>query len=79
MALFKIEDLSYNGVEKGVHSWEHPSSDQPYYWHPDWLHIAEDITGLHAQKPLDLAQGETATEEHAKQAIINHLNDRDSQ
>ncbi|EGA70372.1 hypothetical protein VISI1226_22420 [Vibrio sinaloensis DSM 21326] len=77
MALFKIEDLSYNGVEQGVHSWDHPNSDQPYYWHPDWLHIAEDMTGMHGKKMLTLEDGEKANQDHAKRAIIEHLNNQD--
>lgn len=76
MKLFKIEDLSYNGVQEGVHSWDHPQGEQPYYWHPDWLHIAEDMTGMHGKKPLTLTDGDTPSEEHAKQAIIDHLNDK---
>ncbi|MCG9725566.1 hypothetical protein L1D54_10400 [Vibrio brasiliensis] len=76
MKLFKIEDLSYNGVKEGVHSWDHPQGDQPYYWHPDWLHVAEDITGLHGRQALDVKEGETANEEHAKQAIVDHLNNK---
>ncbi len=77
MKVFKIEDLSYNGIQNGVHSWIHPQGQQPYYWHPDWLHIAEDITGLHGRKDLDIRVGETANEEHAKQAIIDQMNEQD--
>ncbi|WP_044362143.1 hypothetical protein [Vibrio fluvialis] len=75
MKVFKIEDLYYNGVKDGVHSWDHPYASNPYYWHPDWLHIAEDATGLHPKQPLEVADGEEATEEDAKEAIVKHLNE----
>ncbi|MGR5237639.1 hypothetical protein [Vibrio alfacsensis] len=74
MKLFTMDDLSYRGTHKGVHSWDHPDSDTPYYWHPDWLHIAEDALGVHKKADLDVPDGESATEEHAKAAIIKHLN-----
>ncbi|BCN23857.1 hypothetical protein [Vibrio alfacsensis] len=74
MKLFTMDDLSYRGVHKGVHSWDHPDSSIPYYWHPDWLHIAEDALGVHPKAKLDVPEGEVATEEHAKAAIIKHLN-----
>ncbi|ETX82338.1 hypothetical protein D039_3171A, partial [Vibrio parahaemolyticus EKP-028] len=45
MKVFTMDDLSYRGAHKGVHSWDHPASTTPYYWHPDWLHIAEDALG----------------------------------
>lgn len=47
MKVFTMDDLSYRGAHKGVHSWDHPASTTPYYWHPDWLHIAEDALGVH--------------------------------
>ncbi|MGR5155714.1 hypothetical protein [Vibrio owensii] len=74
MKMFTMDDLSYRGVHKGVHSWDHPEGNNPYYWHPDWLHIAEDALGVHAKVELEVPEGETATEEHAKAAIIKHLN-----
>ena len=46
-----------------------------YYWHPDWLHIAEDALGEHKKADLEVPDGEAATEEHAKAAILKHLND----
>ncbi|OLQ93852.1 hypothetical protein BIY21_10550 [Vibrio ponticus] len=76
MKQFTMDDLSYNGVHQGVHSWNHPGGDNPYYWHPEWLHIAEDAMGLHPKKQLNIPDGETATAEHAKQAIVEHLNDQ---
>ena len=78
MKLFTMDDLSYNGVHQGVHSWDHPTSGNPYYWHPEWLHIAEDAMGLHPTRKLQIPEGTVANEEHAKQAIIDHLNDRES-
>ncbi|MDF2154322.1 hypothetical protein [Vibrio sp. CAU 1672] len=74
MKVFTMDDLSYNGVHKGVHSWDHPTGGNPYYWHPDWLHIAEDAMGLQSKGDLDVPEGETPTEEHAKQAILKDLN-----
>ncbi|RJX68353.1 hypothetical protein DZ860_17665 [Vibrio sinensis] len=76
MKLFTLDDLSYNGAHQGVHSWNPPQGDDPYYWHPEWLHIAEDAMGLHPKRALEVPDGQTANEEHAKQAIIDHLNDR---
>ncbi|EKL9830075.1 hypothetical protein [Vibrio alginolyticus] len=75
MKVFTMDDLSYRGKHKGVHSWDHPGSTPPYYWHPDWLHIAEDALGEHKKADLEVPDGETATEEHAKAAILKHLND----
>ncbi|ARO98881.1 hypothetical protein QNE88_003810 [Vibrio alginolyticus] len=75
MKVFTMDDLSYRGKHKGVHSWDHPGSTTPYYWHPDWLHIAEDALGEHKKADLEVPDGETATEEHAKAAILKHLND----
>jgi len=76
MKVFKIEDLSYNGVHEGVHRWDVPDG-QPYYWHPDWVHVAEDAVGLYPKQPLEVDDDEVATEEHAKDAIVKHLNDKD--
>lgn len=75
MKVFKIEDLYYNGVKDGVHSWDHPNASNPYYWHPDWLHIAEDATGLHPKQKIEVEDGQKPTEEDAKKAIIRHLNE----
>ncbi|MCS0048342.1 MULTISPECIES: hypothetical protein [Vibrio diabolicus subgroup] len=75
MKVFTMDDLSYRGKHKGVHSWDHPSGTTPYYWHPDWLHIAEDALGEHKKADLEVPDGEAATEEHAKAAILKHLND----
>ncbi len=75
MKVFRMEDLNYIGMKDGVHSWDHPQATNPYYWHPDWLHIAEDAMGIYPKEPLDVKEGESATEEDAKKAIIKHLND----
>ncbi len=74
MKMFTMDDFSYRGVHQGVHSWDHPEGNNPYYWHPDWLHIAEDALGVHPKAELDVPEGEAATPEHAKAAIIKHLN-----
>ncbi|TOO07051.1 hypothetical protein CGH33_16400 [Vibrio parahaemolyticus] len=74
MKVFTMDDLSYRGAHKGVHSWDHPASTTPYYWHPDWLHIAEDALGVHKTAVLVVPEGETPTEEHAKEAIVKHIN-----
>ena len=75
MKLFTLDDLNYKGAAQGVHSWNNTKTNDFYYWHPDWLHIAQDAMGSHPAKQLNVPAGETATEEHAKQAIIEHLND----
>lgn len=75
MKVFRMEDLNYNGIKDNVHSWDHPEAPDPYYWHPDWLHIAEDAMGLHPKQKLDVDQGQTPTEEDAMKAIVKHLND----
>ncbi|KQH84327.1 hypothetical protein [Vibrio furnissii] len=65
--------LDYRGETNGIHQWNAPSG-QPYYWHPDWLHIAEDTTGQKAPTPLDIKPGQTATKQHAIAAILKHIN-----
>ncbi|WP_133408501.1 hypothetical protein [Parashewanella tropica] len=45
-------NIVYNGeLSDGVHNWQSISGSH-YYWHPDWMHIAEDITGHKAVTPL---------------------------
>lgn len=73
MSKFKTEDIKYKGETNGVHSWNAPNG-QPYYWHPDWLHIAEDATGLHAKGDLEVSTGDKPTKEHALNAILKHIN-----
>ncbi|HCH3478744.1 TPA: hypothetical protein NKX81_002971 [Vibrio parahaemolyticus] len=75
MKVFTMDDLSYRGAHKGVHSWDHPASTTPYYWHPDWLHVAEDATGSHPKEKLDVQAGDTPTQKHALKAILKHMND----
>jgi len=75
MKVFRMEDLNYRGMKDGVHSWDHPEAPDPYYWHPDWLHIAEDAIGVYPKQDLDVANGQPATEQDAMIAIIKYLND----
>ncbi|GMQ46205.1 hypothetical protein [Vibrio sp. 10N] len=74
MGKFTENDIEYYGESDGVHKWE-TSNGQPYYWHPDWLHIAEDETGMHSKQTLEVGNSEEATKEHAVSAILKHLND----
>ncbi|WP_406733181.1 hypothetical protein RJD39_03480 [Vibrio scophthalmi] len=76
MKLFTLDDLSYKGEHQGVHRWDHPQGDNPYYWHPEWLHVAEDALGLHPKQPIDVPDGENASPQHAEKAILDHLNGR---
>ncbi|EPH5594186.1 hypothetical protein ACS2QE_001178 [Vibrio alginolyticus] len=74
MAKYNEEDIKYKGESNGVHSWSSPSG-QPYYWHPDWLHVAEDATGTHLKQKLEVEKTEVPTEKHALKAILKHMND----
>jgi hypothetical protein len=74
MGKFTVKDIEYYGESDGVHKWQ-ASSGQPYYWHPDWLHVAEDETGLHPKQALEVDDNESATKEHATTAIVKHLNE----
>ncbi|MCC2522249.1 hypothetical protein CKF94_12525 [Vibrio coralliilyticus] len=74
MKKYDESHIEYKGESNGVHSWIAPHG-QPYYWHPDWLHIAEDATGSHPKKGIDVDQNEKPTEKHAVKAILSHLND----
>jgi len=73
MKKINADQLDYKGETNGVHSWTTPSG-QPYYWHPDWLHIAEDATGFHPKQPLDVEQDQSASKTHAVSAILKHIN-----
>ncbi len=75
MKVFRMEDLNYRGLKDGVHSWDHPEAPDPYYWHPDWLHIAEDALGLHPKQQIDVNSRQQATKDDAEKAIIQHLED----
>ncbi|MGR5237640.1 hypothetical protein [Vibrio alfacsensis] len=74
MTKYHESDIQYKGESNGVHSWSTPSG-QPYYWHPDWLHVAEDATGSHPKQELEVAESEAPTEKHALKAILKHMND----
>ncbi|GAK18103.1 LOW QUALITY PROTEIN: hypothetical protein JCM19053_1604 [Vibrio sp. JCM 19053] len=74
MAKYNEEDIKYKGESNGVHSWSSPSG-QPYYWHPDWLHVAEDATGTHPKQKLEVEKTEVPTEKHALKASLKHVND----
>ncbi|KGY12173.1 hypothetical protein NM22_12925 [Vibrio tubiashii] len=73
MTKYDSSHIEYKGETNGVHSWI-SNSGQPYYWHPDWLHIAEDATGSHPKQQLEVSEGEAPTEKHAVKAILSHLN-----
>ncbi|MBY6197801.1 hypothetical protein [Vibrio hangzhouensis] len=74
MGKFTDKDIEYYGETDGVHKWE-TSNGYPYYWHPDWLHVAEDEMGLHPKQPLEVGNSEEATKEHAAGAIVKHMNE----
>ncbi|MCT8985260.1 hypothetical protein [Shewanella phaeophyticola] len=69
---YSIKDLIYKGEKSGVHGWN-TLEGATFYWHPDWLHIAEDITGHSAMTGIAPAKGKT-NKEAAETAIVNHLN-----
>lgn len=73
MKKVQADQLDYHGESNGVHSWTTPSG-QPYYWHPDWLHIAEDATGSHPKEKIEVEQNQPASEKHAVTAILKHIN-----
>ena len=73
MKKYDSSHIEYKGESNGVHSWSTPTG-QPYYWHPDWLHIAEDATGTRPKQEIDVSEGEAVTERHAVKAILSHLN-----
>lgn len=74
MTKYNENDIQYKGESNGVHSWS-TLSGQPYYWHPDWLHVAEDATGSHPKQKLEVEASEAPTEKHALKAILKHMND----
>ncbi|MFA0439828.1 hypothetical protein BCU70_11120 [Vibrio sp. 10N.286.49.C2] len=74
MSKFTESDIHYRGESNGVHKWE-ASNGQPYYWHPDWLHVAEDETGLHPKEKLNITDTIPPSKEHAVSAVVRHLND----
>ncbi|AIV05989.1 MULTISPECIES: hypothetical protein [Vibrio] len=74
MTKYNENDIQYKGESNGVHSWS-TTSGQPYYWHPDWLHVAEDATGSHPKQKIEVESAEAPTEKHALKAILKHMND----
>ena len=74
MTKYNENDIQYKGETNGVHAWSTPSG-QPYYWHPDWLHVAEDATGSHPKQKLEVESSEAPTEKHALKAILKHVKD----
>ncbi|MDF2154321.1 hypothetical protein [Vibrio sp. CAU 1672] len=74
MTKYHENDIEYKGETNGIHTWNTPSG-QPYYWHPDWLHIAQDSTGNHPKEALEMGNDETPNQKHALKAILKHVND----
>lgn len=68
---YTIGDLVYNGEQDGVHKWQ-TISGMHFYWHPDWMHIAEDETGHKAAIELE-KQDTPHTQQHILQTIIHYL------
>lgn len=66
-----FENIIYNGERDGVHNWE-SISGMHYYWHPDWLHIAEDMTGHRATVNIQPKEG-AVTAKDAAEALSKHL------
>ncbi|MGS0682424.1 hypothetical protein ACVBIL_14825 [Shewanella sp. 125m-7] len=69
---YSIGDLIYQGETSGVHNWD-TLSGTSFYWHPDWLHIAEEMTGHSATAHIETRE-EKATKAEAAAAIVKHLN-----
>ncbi|GIU06011.1 hypothetical protein [Shewanella morhuae] len=72
---YSVKDLIYKGEKAGVHNWQ-TLEGASFYWHQDWLHIAEDMTGYSATANID-TDSEKATQNEAAQTIVNHLNKND--
>ncbi|QDE29913.1 MULTISPECIES: hypothetical protein [Shewanella] len=69
---FNNSDLIYQGEKSGLHNW-HTANGNSFYWHTDWLNIAEDMTGHKALEKVDIPKGK-ATKADAEKAILKHLN-----
>ena len=67
-----IDKLIYNGEKDGVHNWE-SMSGMHFYWHPDWLHIAEDMTGHKAAISMNK---DNATHHDAAKLLSKHLSNQ---
>ena len=69
---FEPGNINYRGKSGDVYHWsvgEHNS----FYWHKDWMHIAEDMTGLYKKAELDIPEGEQPTERDALAAIKGYV------
>ncbi|WP_394390075.1 hypothetical protein [Shewanella woodyi] len=71
---YSIGDLVYQGETAGVHNWN-TISGTSFYWHPDWLHIAEEATGVTPTAQITLPNNQISQTD-AEQTIINHLNSK---
>ena len=71
MTKYNENDIQYKGETNGIHAWSTPSG-QPYYWHPDWLHVAEDATGSHPKQKLEVESSEAPTDKHALKPSYGH-------
>lgn len=69
---YSVKDLIYQGEKGGVRNWN-TLAGSSFYWHPDWLHIAEEATGISATAEIQ-HETEKATETEAAEAIVKHLN-----
>ena len=69
---YSVSDLIYQGETSGVHNWD-TLSGSSFYWHPDWLHIAEDMTGHSATAHIE-PSAEKATKAEAAETIVKDLN-----
>ena len=69
---YSVSDLIYKGKETGVHGWNTPGGPS-FYWHPDWLHVAEDMTGHNATAHITPSKGKIDKSD-AENAIVKHLN-----
>ena len=66
-----LGDLVYQGERAGVHNWN-TLAGTSFYWHPDWLHIAEDMTGMRPAATID-TDNPKPTQQDAEQTILKHL------
>lgn len=71
---YEAKDLNYRGENCGVHNWI-TETGQSFYWHPDWIHIAEDETGLHGKHGIDVKKDNPVTKDDAIHAILKKLNE----
>lgn len=70
---YTVGDLVYNGERNGVHNWE-SMSGMHFYWHPDWVHIAEDETGHKAVIGFDdTTKQHKLSHHHVMDMIKSHL------